>query len=437
MLDDEYDKKIKEAAEHYHPAYDDTAWEKMEQLLDEHLPQKKERKKIFFILPSLLLVAILVFFFVNYNGKKHSVDATQNLSSKQSTEKSLSEKPTVNSKEKITATSPETTKPPLSSEKNTANIGNASIAVISKKANQISNNSIQQNNNETVFNKSFTTKENEVKQSVNSTSNNNFENNQTTFSTELKSETVNKNDSVTNATIENISNTKKPLDENSVAKNEKEKTTIKKSTKTNSGFKNNFGVSISAGPDVSGVYENKLGKLTAIFGAGLSYSISKNFSVRSGFYISKKIYSVEGNDYYLPGGNPNYAYLENVNANCTVYEIPVKADYNFTRIKNHNWFISTGLSSYLMKKENYNYVYKTVSGSTYSKDWAVNNKNKHFFSVLSLSGGYQYSFNKQFSFAAEPYINIPLKGVGEGKVKLNSAGILLTLKAKPFLKKEK
>ena len=28
MLDDEYDKKIKEAAEHYHPAYDDTAWEK-------------------------------------------------------------------------------------------------------------------------------------------------------------------------------------------------------------------------------------------------------------------------------------------------------------------------------------------------------------------------------------------------------------------------
>jgi hypothetical protein len=54
--------------------------------------------------------------------------------------------------------------------------------------------------------------------------------------------------------------------------------------------------------------------------------------------------------------------------------------------------------------------------------------------VLNFSGGYQYSFNKQFSFAAEPYINLPLKGVGEGKVKLNSGGILFTLKMKPFLK---
>ena len=32
MWDDENDKRIKEAADHYHPAYDDTAWEKMEQI---------------------------------------------------------------------------------------------------------------------------------------------------------------------------------------------------------------------------------------------------------------------------------------------------------------------------------------------------------------------------------------------------------------------
>jgi len=48
MLDDENDKTIKEAAEHYHPGYDDKAWEKMEQLLDEHLPQKKRKKKDLF-----------------------------------------------------------------------------------------------------------------------------------------------------------------------------------------------------------------------------------------------------------------------------------------------------------------------------------------------------------------------------------------------------
>ncbi|HXS57437.1 MAG TPA: hypothetical protein VN726_15000 [Hanamia sp.] len=430
MLDDENDKRIKEAAEQYHPAYDDAAWEKMSQLLDEHLPQKKERKIIFFILPSLLLVAALVFFIINYSGKKDSHNVAQNLSSKQNTERSLLEKPVVNSKEKSAPSLTSPAKPLLPFEKNPTKNEKTLNEVNPQKKNEISVSSIDQKKNETSSDKNFT-KENELKDQAAPATNKDSEKNQPALPGEAT-----KNDSVTKSNSENISQAGKTIDEKNVAKNEKAGT-IKKTTKTNSGFKNNFGISISAGPDISGVKANKIGRLTAIFGAGLSYSISKNFSVRSGFYISKKIYSVEGNDYDLPGGNPNYAYLENVNANCTVYEIPVKADYNFTRIKNHNWFISTGLSSYLMKKENYNYVYKTVSGSTYSKDWAVNNKNKHFFSVLSLSGGYQYSFNKQFSFAAEPYINIPLKGVGEGKVKLNSAGILLTLKAKPFLKKEK
>ena len=42
MWDDEIHKKIKDAADQYHPAYDDNAWSKMEQLLDEHLPIKKD-----------------------------------------------------------------------------------------------------------------------------------------------------------------------------------------------------------------------------------------------------------------------------------------------------------------------------------------------------------------------------------------------------------
>ncbi len=81
--------------------------------------------------------------------------------------------------------------------------------------------------------------------------------------------------------------------------------------------------------------------------------------------------------------------------------------------------------------------YKTPAGQTYNKDWSNSNQNKHFFSVLDLSVGYQYLMNKQFSLAAQPYVDLPLTGIGAGKVKLNSAGILFTIKAKPFLKKSK
>ena len=35
MQFDDFDKKIKEAAEHHHPAYDEKAWDKMEKLLDQ------------------------------------------------------------------------------------------------------------------------------------------------------------------------------------------------------------------------------------------------------------------------------------------------------------------------------------------------------------------------------------------------------------------
>ncbi|HNA17386.1 MAG TPA: hypothetical protein PK678_12735, partial [Ferruginibacter sp.] len=50
------DHIIRDAAENHHPPYNDKAWDKMEQMLDKHLPQKKDnRKYIFFLLIFLLL----------------------------------------------------------------------------------------------------------------------------------------------------------------------------------------------------------------------------------------------------------------------------------------------------------------------------------------------------------------------------------------------
>ena len=57
MQSEKMNIKIREAAENHHPAYDEKAWEKMEKLLDKHLPQKKDdrRRIIFFLLLFLLL----------------------------------------------------------------------------------------------------------------------------------------------------------------------------------------------------------------------------------------------------------------------------------------------------------------------------------------------------------------------------------------------
>ena len=88
-----------------------------------------------------------------------------------------------------------------------------------------------------------------------------------------------------------------------------------------------------------------------------------------------------------------------------------------------------------MKKESYEYYYK-YPGSTniYTKSWSVSNKNKHYFSVLDISAGYNYFVNKRFTLSAEPYLRLPLTGIGAGKIRLNSGGVLFTATLKPFKK---
>ncbi|HSN09782.1 MAG TPA: hypothetical protein VLS85_12145, partial [Hanamia sp.] len=69
MWDDENDKKIRAAAENIQPALDESAWQKMEKMLDENLPQKKDRKRFFFFLPFvLILVGFIFFIFLYRNG---------------------------------------------------------------------------------------------------------------------------------------------------------------------------------------------------------------------------------------------------------------------------------------------------------------------------------------------------------------------------------
>src|ERR1043165_3433247 len=71
---DNFDKKIKEAAEQHHPAYDENAWRKMESLLNQHLPQQHDRRRFFLLAFSVLLIGGGAFFFLS---KPHAKNADQ------------------------------------------------------------------------------------------------------------------------------------------------------------------------------------------------------------------------------------------------------------------------------------------------------------------------------------------------------------------------
>ncbi len=166
---------------------------------------------------------------------------------------------------------------------------------------------------------------------------------------------------------------------------------------------------------------------------GIGYIYRERLSIRAGFYNAAKVYTANPDAYKAPANfYTYYPYLVKVDADCRVYEIPVSIGYHFGTRKNHSWFVSGTLSSYLMKRETYNYSYKTSAwGTVQQREWTLNNQNQHLFSVLGLSGGYQRKITDRISFIAEPYLRLPFQGVGYGKVKLNSAGMLFSLAIQP------
>jgi hypothetical protein len=225
----------------------------------------------------------------------------------------------------------------------------------------------------------------------------------------------------TNTEKEKIAETIAPVSKNQKTGNQK-------------SFLKNILFSISAGLDKSSVGNTNTGKIKTSLGGGIGYKISNRFTIRSGIYIGRKVYVAGAKDYNPPANFWNYyPNLKTIDADCKILEIPLTVDYHFGMTKKHGWFASAGLSSLFMKKEEYDYYFKppyTTQYIYYSR--TIENQNKHYFSVLDLSGGYTRKINSHLTLQAEPYYKITLTGVGYGKVKLNSGGVLFSAILQPF-----
>jgi hypothetical protein len=182
---------------------------------------------------------------------------------------------------------------------------------------------------------------------------------------------------------------------------------------------------IIGGIDATTIKFQKVSNAGYSFGILLGYKLNDKWSIESGLFHDKKYYYSEGQYlntakmYILPGTKIN-----SLDGNCSMWEMPLQARYNFKYSKKKEWFSTLGLSSYFMKKENYDYTYSYIStGQTYDKYRSYNNASKHFFSVITLSAGFTNPINNTIDLRVEPYLKIPVKGVGVGSISLQSAGI--------------
>jgi len=441
MQSENFDKKLKDSLSQRPPGNDKPEWEKMEVLLDKHLPvEKKDRRRIFFILFSFLLLgggAFLIW--QNNSGNKNEITSIDSKKQNTVAKEKTNQTRTNTDKNSSTPIDPENnqTKTDRSVEiPNTSSIDplpgqeietDASIAKVSKNKN--ANNTVVAKREPSEQTADELVKNTEPERSLI----------ESLTKSEKEPTSTEKKEPLKESEVEKKATENKVKEEGEAPKETKplvaEKANSNKQ-KNKSSFANNFFVTVSAGPDFSAVGGNA-GELRMAYGAGIGYQISKKFSVRTGFYAARKVYSADPEDYHPPTNFWSYyPNLENIDANCKVHEIPVTVDYKISSNKKESWFVSAGLSSLLMKEETYEYYFKPNYSPNYiTHSRTIHNQNKHYFSVLNLSGGYTRVLNKNISLQAEPYLKIALDGVGYGKVKLNSGGVLFSEIIKPFAKK--
>lgn len=194
-----------------------------------------------------------------------------------------------------------------------------------------------------------------------------------------------------------------------------------------------IGLRLAFSPDLSTVHDSPFIKVGHNFGALLEYRFNDKWSVQSGVIKSLKYYQAEAYDYAWPS---NWGYktpegLLTVDARCNMLDIPVNLRYNITTGKNR-WFISGGLTNYLMLKETYDYNYEeTAPDQKYSK-WEGKTG---FYDAgdINTSIGFERQVSDQLSLQIEPFLKVPIQNIGFGKVKLLTTGVFVSAKI-PLLK---
>ncbi|MBO9565274.1 MAG: outer membrane beta-barrel protein [Niastella sp.] len=189
-------------------------------------------------------------------------------------------------------------------------------------------------------------------------------------------------------------------------------------------------IGLVAGPDMSNVKFTDMDKAGYNVGLQIGYRFSDRWSVNTGIFYTKKNYTAQGKDFTKPNTNWWQTLdLHGVTGYCEMFDIPLNIRYDFSVSQKQRWFASAGASSYIMTGEYYTYDY-TYGGTRRQVGYPRDSASNYLFSIVNLSAGFERTLNKRLSLQAEPYFKFPLKGLGYGKLDLNSYGIYFSVKYK-------
>jgi len=201
----------------------------------------------------------------------------------------------------------------------------------------------------------------------------------------------------------------------------------KKPEKTRTITSSRFALAVLAAPDINGVGSFGNNRAGLDFAVQLSVKLTSRLSISTGAAYTIKPYQTGLGNYrknspgwsaglWTSNAKPNI-----VNANCYVLDIPLNINYQLYSKGVNSFTVSTGLSSYLMLKEDYSFNFPDPAKN--AVDLNIANQNQHLLSVLNLEATYQRRFSNKLGLVLQPYLKLPLTQIGFGQVNLQSAGV--------------
>ena len=196
--------------------------------------------------------------------------------------------------------------------------------------------------------------------------------------------------------------------------------------KSKPGLFKNQGLTLSfiAAPDISVTKMSTPSKLSSNFGVLLNYNLTTRLSVTSGLIYSKKRYNYTG---FGQQNNTANAYPWDVNADCDVLDIPVNVNYRLLNHKKYAISLNAGASSYVMLKEKYQFRPSNPASTQNPRSIEINNENQYLFGVANIGVSFNREISRGLSIGVQPFIKLPLTGIGYGNARLRSTGVSFSL----------
>jgi len=180
---------------------------------------------------------------------------------------------------------------------------------------------------------------------------------------------------------------------------------------------------ILGAPDISTVKMQSVKGIGSTFGVLVGYAFNPRWSIETGAYLDRKKYYTEGEYFNKSNLNLYGGTMLNADGTCSMWEIPLNVRYTFNPNGKTKFFATAGVSTYLMTKENYTYAYQSALGWQGQKTYNNKNPSRYPFSIFNLSFGFEQRLGRVGSLRLEPYLRLPLEGIGTGKLPIMSAGV--------------